>query len=142
VPYRRQSKLSMSLQQHEIGLKTCPPRRPRNPIAGVPEICNLEFGLWKPNTCSFRVGDQVGCTMEKEVRRYKKINLALVIAEGESITTLRRAWERALAARGNFPDDGVSHVACPCPPSTRAWCNGVKLQAQELQEPVFGEDAA
>jgi hypothetical protein len=29
----------------------------------VPENCNIEFGLWKPNTSSFRVGDQVGCTM-------------------------------------------------------------------------------
>ena len=36
--------------------------------------------------------DQLGCTMEKEVRRLKKINLALAVAEGESIS----AW-----ARGN-----------------------------------------
>ena len=33
---------------------------------------------------------QVGCTMEKEVRRLKKINLALAVAEGESIA----AWAR------------------------------------------------
>src|SRR4051794_18363222 len=33
---------------------------------------------------------QVGCTMEKEVRRLKKFHLALAIAEGESIT----AWAR------------------------------------------------
>jgi hypothetical protein len=82
------SRLSMSLQQHEIGLEACPPRRPRNPVAGVPENCKIEFGLWKPNTSSFRVRDQVGCTMEKEVRRQKKIHLALAIAEGESIA----AW--------------------------------------------------
>ena len=78
----------MSLQQYEIGLEGCPPRRPRNPVAGVSENCNIEFGLWKPNTYSFRVGDQVECTMEKEVRRHKKINLALAIAGGESIA----AW--------------------------------------------------
>src|SRR4051794_17496948 len=41
--------------------------------------------LRKPNTSSFRVGDQVGCTMDKEVRHHKKITLALAIAEGESI---------------------------------------------------------
>ena len=75
----------MSLQQYEIGLEGCPPRRPRNPVAGVSENCNIEFGLWKPNTYHFRVGDQMGCTMDKEVRRYNKINLALAIAEGESI---------------------------------------------------------
>src|SRR5436305_1930164 len=80
----------MSLQQHEIGPEACPPRRPRNPVAGVPENCNIEFGLWKPNTCSFRVGDQGEYTMEKEVRRHKKIHLALAIAEGESIA----AWAR------------------------------------------------
>ena len=79
-PSRRQSRLSMSLQQHEIGLEACPPRRPRNPVAAVPENCNIEFGLWKPNTSSFRVGDQVECTMEKEVRRHQKIHLALAIA--------------------------------------------------------------
>ena len=45
VPSGRQSKLSMSLQQHEIGLEACPPRRPRSPVAGVPENCNLEFRL-------------------------------------------------------------------------------------------------
>ena len=75
----------MSLQQHEIGLEAWPPRRPRNPVAGVPENCNIEFGLWKPNTYSFRVADQVECTVEKEVRRHKKMNLALAIAEGESV---------------------------------------------------------
>ena len=80
----------MSLQQHEIGLEACPPRRPRNPVAGVPENCNIEFGLWKPNTYSFRVGDQVECTMEKEVRRHQKIHLALAIAGGESIA----AWAK------------------------------------------------
>ena len=78
----------MSLQQQEIGLEAGPPRRPRNPVAGVPENCNIEFGLWKPNTCSFRVGDHVECTMEKEVRRHQKIHLALAIAGGESIA----AW--------------------------------------------------
>ena len=45
APSSRQSRLSMSLQQHEIGLEACPPRRPRNPVAGVPENCNIEFGL-------------------------------------------------------------------------------------------------
>ena len=75
----------MSLQQQEIGLEAGPPRRPRNPVAGVPENCNIEFGLWKPNTCSFRVGDHVECTMEKEVRRHQKIHLALAIARGQSI---------------------------------------------------------
>src|SRR3954464_10126352 len=74
VPSRRQSRLSMSLQQHEIGPEACPPRRPRNPVAGVPENSNIEFGSWKPNTYSFRVGAQVECTTEKEVRRHKKIN--------------------------------------------------------------------
>jgi hypothetical protein len=54
----------------------------------VPENCNIEFGLWKPNTYSFRVADQVECTVEKEVRRHKKINLALAISGGESIA----AW--------------------------------------------------
>src|SRR4051794_32601868 len=88
TPSSRQSRLSMSLQQHEIGLEACLPRRPRNPVAGVPENCNIEFRLWKPNTYSFRVGDQVGCTMEKDIRRHKKIHLALAIAGGESIT----AW--------------------------------------------------
>src|SRR4051794_4404979 len=39
---------------------------------------------------SFRVGDQVECTMEKEVRRHQKINLALAIAGGESIA----AWAK------------------------------------------------
>src|SRR6266404_2002905 len=56
APSRRQSRLSMSLQQYEIGLEGCPPRRPRNPVAEVSENCNincnLEFGLWKPNTSS------------------------------------------------------------------------------------------
>jgi hypothetical protein len=56
----------------------------------VPENCNIEFGLWKPNTYSFRVGDHVECTMEKEVRRHKKMNLALAVAGGESIA----AWAR------------------------------------------------
>ena len=45
APSRRQSRLSMSLQQQEIGLEACPPRRPRNPVAGVPENCNIEFRL-------------------------------------------------------------------------------------------------
>src|SRR5438270_11681131 len=80
----------MSLQQQEIGLEAGPPRRPRNPVAGVPENCKIEFGLWTPNTCSFRVGDQVECTMEKEVRRHKKIHLALAVAEGESIAEWAR----------------------------------------------------
>ena len=88
APSRWESRLSMSLQQHEIGLGACPPRRPRNLVAGVPENCNIEFGLWKADTYSFRVGDRVECTMEKEVRRHKKINLALAIAEGESVN----AW--------------------------------------------------
>ena len=44
-PSGRQSELSMSLQQHEIGLEACPPRRPRSPVAGVPENCNIEFRL-------------------------------------------------------------------------------------------------
>jgi hypothetical protein len=82
----------MSLQQHEIGLEACPPRRPRNPIAGVPENCNIEFGVWKPNTYSFRIGDQVGWTMDKEVRRSQKIHLALAIAEGESVN----AWAQRI----------------------------------------------
>src|SRR6478735_524659 len=56
TPSRRQSRLSISLQQHEIGLEACPPRRPRNPVAAVPANCKIQFGLWKPNTCSFRVG--------------------------------------------------------------------------------------
>jgi hypothetical protein len=56
----------------------------------VPENCKIEFGLWKPNTCSFRVGDHVECTMEKEVRRHQKIHLALAIAGGESIA----AWAK------------------------------------------------
>ena len=80
----------MSLQQQEIGLEAGPPRRPRNPVAGVPENCKIEFGLWKPNTSSFRVGDQVECTMEKEVRRHQKIHLALAIAGGESIAACNR----------------------------------------------------
>src|SRR3954469_14364866 len=41
TPSSRQSRLSMLLQQHEIGLEACPPRRPGNPIAGVPENCNM-----------------------------------------------------------------------------------------------------
>src|SRR3954468_1117312 len=36
---------------------------------------------------------QVGCTMEKEVRRLKKINLALAVAEGESIAEWARQNE-------------------------------------------------
>src|SRR3954453_20569017 len=80
APSSRNSRLSMSLQQHEIGLEACPTRRPRYPVAGVPENCNLECGLWKPNTSSFRGGDQGECTMEKEVRRHQKINVALAIA--------------------------------------------------------------
>jgi hypothetical protein len=80
----------MSLQKHEIGLEACPPSRPGNPVAGVPENCNIEFGLWKPNTYSYIVGDQGECTMEKEVRRHKKMDLGLAIAEGESIA----AWAR------------------------------------------------
>src|SRR3954447_23031663 len=90
APSSRQSRLSMSLQQHEIGPEACPPRRPPNPVAGVPENCNIEFGLWKPHTSSFRVGDQLECTMEKEVRRHQKIHLALAIAGGESIA----AWAK------------------------------------------------
>ena len=39
---------------------------------------------------SFRVGDHVECTMEKEVRRLKKIHLALAIARGQSID----AWAK------------------------------------------------
>ena len=50
-------------------------------MAGVPENRHIEFRL-----CF--IGDQVGCTMDKEVRRHKKINLAQAIAEGESIN----AW--------------------------------------------------
>ena len=38
----------------------------------------------------FPTRDQVGCTMEKEVRRLKKINLALAVAEGESIAEWAR----------------------------------------------------
>ena len=90
----------MSLQQYEIGLEACPPRQPRNPVAGVPENCNIEFGLWKPNTNSFRVEDQVECTMEKEVRRHKKMNLALAIAEGESIAEWAR--QNGVAERTAF----------------------------------------
>src|SRR5436305_12774982 len=90
APSRRQFRLIMSLQQQDIGLEACPPRRPRNPVAGVPENCKIEFGLWKPNSCSFRVGDPVECTMEKEVRRHLKIDLALAVAEGESIA----AWAK------------------------------------------------
>src|SRR5438067_1040507 len=78
-----QSSLSMSLQQHEIGPEACPSRRPRNLVAAS-ENRHIEFGLWKPNTYSFRVGDQVECTMEKEVRRHQKIHLALAIARGQS----------------------------------------------------------
>src|SRR4051794_15047087 len=33
---------------------------------------------------------QVGCTMEKEVRRLKKIHLALTVAEGDSIAEWAR----------------------------------------------------
>ena len=91
----------MSLQQHGIGLEACPPRRPRNLVAGVPEYCNIEFGLWKPNTYSFRAGDQVECTREKEVRRHKKIHLALAIAGGESIT----AW----AKENGVPERTAQH---------------------------------
>src|SRR4051794_6065135 len=90
APSRRQSRLSISLQQHEIGLEAGPPRRPGNPVAGVPENCNIAFGLWKPNTYYFRVGDHVECTMEKEVRRHQKINLVLAIARGQSID----AWAK------------------------------------------------
>src|SRR6516162_3686593 len=108
----------MSLQQQEIGLEACPPRRPGNPVAGVPENCNIEFGLWKPNTYPFRVGDQVGCTMEKEVRRHKKIHLALAIAEGESII----AWaqhngvpERTAFRWAQDPKVRREAEATPCP---------------------------
>jgi hypothetical protein len=80
----------MSLQQHGIGLEACPPRRLRNPVAGVPENCKIKFGLWKPNTSSFRAGDQVECTMEKEVRRHQKTDPALAVAGGESIA----AWAK------------------------------------------------
>jgi hypothetical protein len=89
----------MSLQQYEIGLEACPPRRAKSPVAGVPENCNIECGLWKPNTYSFRAGDQVECTREKEVRRHKKIHLALAIAGGESIT----AWAKE---NGGFAGSG------------------------------------
>src|SRR6476620_10224664 len=64
APSRWQSSLSMSLQQQEIGPEACPPRRPGNPVAGVPENCNIEFRSCKPDTDSFRVGDQVECTMD------------------------------------------------------------------------------
>jgi hypothetical protein len=50
---RRQSRLSISLQQQEIGLEAGPPRRPGNPVAAVPENCNIAFGLGKPNTYDF-----------------------------------------------------------------------------------------
>jgi hypothetical protein len=90
----------MSLQQHEIGLEAGPPRRPRNPVAGVPENCKIEFGLWKPNTSSFSVGDQVECTMEKEVRRVKKINLVQAIVRGQSID----AWAKKDPATFKNPD--------------------------------------
>ena len=43
-----------------------------------------------PGQYSFRVGDHVECTMEKEVRRLQKIHLALAIAGGESID----AWAK------------------------------------------------
>jgi hypothetical protein len=45
TPSKWQSSLGMSLQQHEIGPEACPPRRPRNPVAGVPENCHFEFRL-------------------------------------------------------------------------------------------------
>jgi hypothetical protein len=45
VPSRRQSGLGMSLQQQEIGPEGCPPRRPRNPFAEVPENCNIGMSL-------------------------------------------------------------------------------------------------
>src|SRR5438270_9110726 len=74
APSSRPSMLSISLQQQEIGLEARPPRRPGNPVAGVPENCKIAFGLWTPNPSSFRVGDQVRCTMEKGVRRQQKIH--------------------------------------------------------------------
>ena len=77
----------MSLQQQEIGPEACPSSLPGNQVAGVPENCNIEFGLLEPEIpYPFRVRDQLGCTMEKKVRRHQKINLALAIAQGEPIT--------------------------------------------------------
>jgi hypothetical protein len=79
------SRIGRSKRVRRSFTEACPPRRPGNPVAAVPENCKIKFGLWRPNTSTFTVGDQVGCTMEKEVRRHKKIHLALAIAEGESI---------------------------------------------------------
>ena len=94
VPSRRQSKLSMSLQQNEIGPGACPSSLPGNLVARRPESA-----ISKAAYCSesepeipypFRVRNHVGCTMEKEVRRLKKINLAAAVAEGESIAEWAR----------------------------------------------------
>jgi hypothetical protein len=76
----------MSLQQHEIGLETCPPRRPRNPVALVPENCNIEFDFWKPDTYSFRVGDQVECTMENSVLEYRMTEIEEEIDKRNKVT--------------------------------------------------------
>ena len=58
-------------------------------MAAASENRHIEFRLLLHESRPVKT-NQVGCTMEKEVRRLKKINLALAVAEGESIA----AWAR------------------------------------------------
>ena len=49
----------------------------------------------------------------------------------------KRAWGRASPTRGNFPADGVSRVACPCPSSLapRQDVPGITLSSVKLKNP-------
>ena len=49
----------------------------------------------------------------------------------------KRAWGRALPTRWNFPADGVSRVACPCPSylAPRQDAPGITLSSFKLKNP-------
>ena len=58
----------------------------------------------------------------------------------------KRAWGRVLPTRWNFPADGVSRVACPCPSylAPRQDAPGITLSSVKLKNPqkqVFGDNA-
>ncbi len=127
APSRRQSRLSMSLQQHEIGLEACPPRRPRNPVAGVPENCNIEFGLWKPNPYDFGSqeshlihGPRLNHRGHRDHGENPEIasrNIELIALNSPSPWSLCPLWLNSPFARTTTPsmqDTGLGHGALLC----------------------------
>jgi hypothetical protein len=118
APSSRQSRLSMSLQQHEIGLEACPPRRPRNPVAGVPENCNMipddDLSHYrsrspektKPKSgvcrCSWPYSKAIQGRSERLVPRRSRSPLRIPRAmAGTMACALWRRWRRLLGLLGS-----------------------------------------